>query len=109
MREIQVFLHFANFNCRFIKGLSKISMLLTSILKTTAILSSLESTPETLGKSKKEAENMNIGGTNIGRVKLTKSKTSKIFTKSKVANITLLRTAAEARLFLTAESKRAFT
>ena len=35
VRDIQVFLGFANFYCRFIKGFSKIATLLTSMLKTT--------------------------------------------------------------------------
>ena len=36
IRDIQVFLSFANFYRRFIKGFSKIAALLTLILKTTA-------------------------------------------------------------------------
>ena len=35
IRDIEVFLGFANFYCRFIKGFNKIAALLTSMLKTT--------------------------------------------------------------------------
>ena len=48
VRNIQVFLGFANFYCQFIKGFSKIAALLTSMLKTT-ISSQMLAANEVLG------------------------------------------------------------
>ncbi len=53
IRDIQVFLGFANFYRRFIKGFSKIAKPLTSILGTTA--ASPEAPQETTRKVRKQA------------------------------------------------------
>ncbi len=76
VRDIQVFLGFAKFYWRFIKGFSKIAAPLTSMLRTTA--ASPEGPQETTGKVRKEAtgktreetgSEVEGGGIKIGEVK----------------------------------------
>ncbi len=90
IRDIQVFLGFANFYRRFIKGLSKIAAPLTSKLKTTAASSegpqkaSEKVRKEATGKTREETGNKVKGrGIKIGGVKLVKGKKSKNLAKAK--------------------------
>ena len=115
VRDIKVFLGFANFCRRFIKSFSKIAAPLTFILKTTAV--SPKGPPEATGKVSEEIEN-EVGDKDeakIGGVKLPGGKNSKNSTKvkhsakSKVANATSPETAPESRPFLTLEARLAFT
>ena len=120
VRDIQVFLGFANFYRRFIKGFSKIAAPLTSMLRTTA--ASPEGPQETTGKVRKEAtgktreetgNKVKGGRIKIGGVKLVKGKKSKNSAMAKTLKFgkaTLSPgTAPEARLFLTPEARLAFT
>ena len=115
VRDIQVFLGFANFYRRFIKGFSKIAAPLTSMLKTTA--ASPEGPPEATGKVREETGNEVGDGdrAKIGGVKPPGGKNSKNSTKvknsakSKVAKATSPGTAPEARPFLTPEARLALT
>lgn len=59
--------------------------------------------------SNEEAKNMNSGATKITRAKLIKSKTSKNFTKSKIAKVTVPETVIKAKLFSIPGAKRIFT
>ncbi len=110
VRDIKVFLGFANFYQRFTKGFSKIAAPLTSMLETTA--ASPEGPPEATGKIKEETGNAVGDGdrAKIGEVKPPGGKNSKNSTKvknsatSKVAKATSPRTAPEARFFLTPEA-----
>ncbi len=115
VRDIQVFLGFANFYRRFIKGFSKIATPLTSMLKTTA--ASPKGLPEATGRVREETGNEVGDGdrAKIGGVKPSGGKNSKNSTKvknsatSKVAKATSPRTAPEARSLLTLEARLAFT
>ncbi len=114
-----MFLGFANFYRRFIKGFSKIAAPLTSMLKTTLV--SPEGLQETTGKIKKEAtgktrvetgSEVKGGRIEIGEVKLVKGKKSKNSAKAKTLKFlkaTLPGTAPEARHFFTPEAELAFT
>ncbi len=119
IRDIQVFLGFANFYRRFIKGFSKIAAPFTSMLRTTA--ASPKGPKETTGKFRKEAtrktreetgSKVEGGGIEIGGVKLVKGKKSKNSAKTKTLKFvkaTSSGTAPEARPFLTPEARLAFT
>lgn len=109
VRDIQVFLHFANFYYHLIKGLSKIGIPLIFLLRIIAIVYSLDSPLKTFKKSKQEAKNTNIEVTKIGNTKITKDTTSKNLTKFKIAKTILLETASEVKHFLTSKAKQAFT
>ena len=62
IRDIQVFLGFANFYCQFIKGFSKIATPLTSMLKTT-MLSQVLAANEVLGARVLAADEVgSVGG-----------------------------------------------
>ena len=118
VRDIQVFLGFANFYRRFIKGFSKIAVTLTPMLRTTA--ASPEDPQETTRKVRKEAtgktreetgSKVEGGGIKIGGVKLVKGKKLKNLAKAKTLKFvktTSLRTAPKARPFLTPEARLAF-
>ncbi len=114
VREIQVFIGFANFYRRFIKGFSKIAALLTSMLKTTT--ASSKGLLEATGKVREETGNEVGDGdkAKIGGVKLPGGKNSKNSTKvknsakSKVAAAKSPGTAPEARPFLTPEAMLTF-
>ena len=94
IRDIQVFLGFANFYRQFIKDFSKIAAPLTSMLKTTT--GSPEGPPEATGKVRKETGNevgdgdrAKIGGVKLpGGKNLKKSTKVKNSAKSKVAKAT---------------------
>ncbi len=119
VRDIQVFLGFANFYRRFIKGFSKIAAPLTSMLKMTA--ASPEGSQETTGKVRKEAtrktrektgSEVEGGGIKIGRVKLVEGKKSKNSAKAKTLKFVKATSPGivpEARPFLTPEARLAFT
>ena len=114
-----MFLGFANFYRRFIKGFSKIAAPLTSMLRTTA--ASSEGPEETTRKVRKEAtgktreetgSEVEGGGIKISGVKLVKGKKSKNSIKAKTLKFvkaTSPGTAPEARLFLTLKARLAFT
>ena len=118
VRDIQVFLGFANFYRRFIKGFSKIAAPLTSMLRTTA--ASPEGPQETTGKVRKEAtgktreetgSEVEGGGIKIGEVKLVKGKKSRNSAKAKTLKFvkaTSPGTAPEARPFFTPEARLMF-
>lgn len=78
------------------------------MLKTIITLSSRKSFSEALRNSREEVDNMNSREMKIGGAKLIKSKTSKNSTMSKIAKITLLKTASKAKLFPALKSKPAF-
>ena len=119
VRDIQVFLWFANFYRQFIKDFSKIEAPLTSMLKMTS--ASPERPQETTGKVRKEAtkktkeetgSEVKGGGITMDRVKLMKGKKSKNSAKAKTLKFvkaTSPGTVPEARPFLTPEAKLAFT
>ena len=79
IQDIQVFVGFANFYRRFIRGFRKIAAPLTPILKTTGSFEVLA--PRALGADNNEV----VGGSDCGRVEetfknLSKSRKSKHFT-----------------------------
>lgn len=79
------------------------------MLRTIATTSSLKYLSETFWVSNEEAKNMNSRATKITRAKLTKGKTSKNFTKFKIAKVMLSETAIKAKLFSIPGAKRTFT
>ncbi len=112
VRDIQVFLSFANFYRRFIRNLSKIAALLTSILRTTN-----EPTGEEIQNTQPENQNApgatggatggGVGGNfeNLSTaVKSAKSKKPKL-TKSKKSDLVKANPRTD---FLTPKSKKAF-
>ncbi len=84
VRDIQVFLGFANFYRQFIKGFNKIAAPLTSMLKTTT--ASCESPLEATGKVTKETGNEIGDGdrAKIGGVKPPGGKIQRIRQRSKI-------------------------
>ncbi len=115
VRDIRVFLGFANFYQRFIKGFNKIAAPFTSMLKTTT--ASPEGPPEATVKVREETGNEVGDGdrAKIDGVKLPGRKNSKNSTKvknsarSKVAKAMSPGTAIESRPFLTLKARLAFT
>ena len=87
VRDIQVFLRFANFYRRFIQGFSRIAAPLTSMLKTTGSTGSVASPKETEGGVGGDSVVDVVGGgeaTNpTKRKNLAKTTKSKILVKSK--------------------------
>ena len=65
MRDIQVFLGFANFYQRFIQSFSKITRLLTSMLQTSSITRLLKNLPLAMDV----VESDEVGGSNSGNHK----------------------------------------
>ena len=87
VRDIQVFLGFANFYCRFIKGFSKIVAPLTSMLKTT-ISSQVLAANEVLGARVLAANEIGDVGGGDGsndRSKHVEPKTGKTFKSRKLS------------------------
>ena len=97
IRDIQVFIRFANFYRRFIRGFSKIAAPLTSILKTTR---SLESAPR-LGADDNEIVG---GGGKADDKNLSKSKKS----KNAKSEIQTHFGVTEEPIFLTPDTREAF-
>ena len=87
VRDIQVFLGFANFYWQFIQGFSRIAAPLTSMLKTTGSTGSVASPKETEGGVGGDSVVDVVGGgeaTNpTKRKNLVKTTKSKILVKSK--------------------------
>ena len=84
VKDIQVFLEFANFYWRFIKGLNCIAALLTSMLKTTGSTESATSLEETEGEV---GGNSVVGNSIVGggeATNPTKGKNQAKMTKSKI-------------------------
>lgn len=81
------------------KSFNKIAAPLTSILRTTAILSSLKNSPKTYKRTRQEVKNANANRAKISRVKLT---------KSKIAKTMLLGLEPKTKPFLTLGAKLAF-
>ena len=71
IRDIQVFLGFANFYCRFIQGFNKIAGLLTSILRIGS------PSPSENSLNKMVENNEAVGGSNNSGQNLVESKYSK--------------------------------
>ena len=92
VRDIKVFLGFANFCRRFIKSFSKIAAPLTFILKTTAV--SPKGPPEATGKVSEETENevADRDKAKIGGVKLPGAKIQRIRQRSKILQSPKLQT-----------------
>ena len=74
VKEIQVFLGFANFYRRFIKRFSKIAAQLTFMLKTTS---------DSIKELRDASNESGGGGVEIGGVELTEVKNSRVLAKSK--------------------------
>ena len=113
VRDIQVFLGFANFYRRFIQGFSRIAAPLTSMLKTIESTGSVASPKETKG---------GVGGNNVVDVvgggeatnptkekNLAKMTKSKILVKSKNHDFPKSRSEEAGIGFLTPEARLAFT
>ena len=114
VRDIQVFLGFANFYRRFIQGFSRIAAPLTSMLKTTGSTGSVASPKETEGGVGGDSVVDVVGGgeaTNpIKRKNLAKTTKSKILVKSKNHDFPPNSRNKEAGMgFLTPKARLAFT
>ena len=115
VRDIQVFLGFANFYRRFIQGFSHIAAPLTSMLKTTGstgFAANLEKTKGEVGSDSMVGDSMIDGGkaTNPTKGKnQAKTTKSKILIKSKNHNFPKSRTEKAGTDFLTPETRLVFT
>ena len=114
VRDIQVFIKFANFYWQFIQGFSRIAELLTSMLKTTEIIGSATNPKETKGVigSNNVISNVAGGGeaTNLTKRKnLVKTTRSKILVKSKNHDFLKSRSEEAGTGFLTLEARQTFT
>ena len=122
VRDIQVFLGFANFYCRLFQGFSKIASPLTSMLRT--------SNPSENSLNKMVEDDEVVGGSNDSGQKLVESKKSKnhrisaksrksnhqpksskkaISDKSKISVNSTVASSAGATGYLTPEAREAFT
>ncbi len=112
VRDIQVFLGFANFYKRFIRNLSRIAVLLTSMLRTTNELTgdetqSIQAENQDAPGAAGRATGSGMGGSleNLSTtVKSAKSKKPKL-TKSKKSNLAKANFGTD---FLTLKAKEAF-
>ena len=113
VRDIQVFLGFANFYRRFIQGFSRIAAPLTSMLKTTGSTGSVASPEETKdGVGGNSVVDVVGGGeaTNLTKGKnLAKTTKFKILVKSKSHDFPKSRPEEAGTGFLTPEARLAFT
>ena len=118
VRDIQVFLRFANFYWQFIQGYSCIAAPLTLILKITGNIGSATNSKEIEGKvngNKVDGDNLNSGGETTNQsnsikknqAKITKSK---ILVKSKNHDVSLNSRNRKAETgFFTSKARLAFT
>ena len=113
VRDIQVFLGFANFYRRFIQGFSRIAAPLTSMLKTTGSTGSVASPEETEGGVGGDSVVDVVDGgeaTNPTKGKnLAKTTKSKILVKSKNHDFPKSRPEKVRTGFFTSKAKLAFT
>ena len=113
IRDIQVFLGFANFHWRFIQGFSRIAAPFTSMLKTTGSTGSVASLKETKsGVGGVSVVDM-VGGGEVTkptkRKNLAKTTKSKILVKSKNHDFPKSRPEEAGTGFLTPKARLAFT
>ena len=97
VRDIQVFIGFANFYWRFIQGFSRIAVLLTSLLKTTG------SSDESASKAFRADDDEVVGG-RANETVVNSSKNDKSRNSTRVPNIG----ATGEPNFLTPDAKKAF-
>ncbi len=110
VRDIQIFLGFANFYQRFIQGFSRLAAPLTSMLKTTSVLGPAEN-PEQGGQGiqmENQAEKEPVQKSRKGQKGQKTAKSKKRIWAKKV-EASRGKNLGQSGLFLTSEARKAFT
>ncbi len=112
VRDIQVFLGFANFYQRFIQGFSRLAALLTSMLKTASVVGPANENPEQNGQGI-QVENQGekeLAQKSCKGQKGQKTAKSKKWIRAKKSEASRPKNfSSQSGLFLTSKAKKAFT